>query len=113
METVLNNMDDGVGLSDHDFSWKFSNGKFSEFLRVPPELTSPGVSCEDVIRFQAERGDFGPIDDIEKAVKERAAMVRTPGGIRYERRTVSGRYVEFKYKQISAGLLGLFRDITT
>ncbi len=113
METVLNKMDDGVALSDTEFRWKFSNGKFSDFLMLPPGLTAPGTSCKDVIRYQAQRGDFGPIEDIEKAVRDRAAMVRTPGGIRYERRTVSGRYVEFQYKPIGdAGLLGLFRDIT-
>ena len=39
--------------------------------------------------------------------------MRTPGGIRYERRTVSGRYIEFQYQPLDDGnLLGFYRDIT-
>ena len=37
----------------------------------------------------------------------------TPGGIRYDRKTVSGRHVEFVYKPLAdGGLLGVHRDIT-
>ena len=78
-----------------------------------PRSRQPGTSCYDVIRYQAERGDFGPTDDIEKVVQERADMMRTPGGCRYERQTQSGRFIEFTYKPLADGsLLGVFRDIT-
>jgi len=113
MRTVLDNMSDGITLIDQDFNWKFSNAQFSAFLDVPPEITGPGVSCYDVIRYQALRGDFGETNDIEKIVQERAALMRTPGGCRYERLTRSGRYVEFTHKPLPDGtLLGVYRDIT-
>src|SRR5205085_1670173 len=49
----------------------------------------------------------------EKVVQERAAMMRTRGGFRYERLTQSGRYIEFTYKPLADGsLLGVYRDIT-
>ena len=113
MRTVLENMNDGIVLIDKDFNWKFGNDQFNRFLDVPPEITQPGTSCYDVIRYQAERGDFGPVDDVEKIVRERADMMRTPGGFRYERRTQSGRYIEFTYKPLADGsLLGVYRDIT-
>jgi len=113
MQTVLENMSDGIALVDKDFRWKFGNDQFSKFLHVPPEITRPGTSCYDVIRYQAERGDFGSIDDIEKVVQSRAALMRTPGGSRYERRTPSGRFIEFTHKPLADGsILGVFRDIT-
>src|SRR4051794_1167707 len=113
MRTVLDNMSDGITLIDENFNWKFSNEQFSRFLDVPPDITRPGVSCYDVIRYQALRGDFGETDDIEKIVQERAALMRTPGGSRYERLTRSGRYIEFTHRPLSDGtLLGVFRDIT-
>src|SRR3954470_10001405 len=113
MRTVLDNMSDGITLIDENFNWKFSNEQFSRFLDVPPDITRPGVSCYDVIRYQALRGDFGETDDIEKIVHERAALMRTPGGSRYERLTRSGRYIEFTHRPLSDGtLLGVFRDIT-
>jgi len=113
MRTVLENMNDGIALVDKDFRWRFGNDQFSKFLHVPPEITRPGTSCYDVIRYQAERGDFGPTDDIEKLIKSRAAVMRTPGGSRYERQTPSGRFIEFTHKPLADGsILGVFRDIT-
>jgi len=113
MRTILENMNDGIVLIDKDFNWKFGNEQFNTFLHVPPEITQPGTSCYDVIRYQALRGDFGPTDDIEKVVQERAEMMRTPGGYRYERQTRSGLYIEFTYKPLAdASLLGVYRDIT-
>ena len=113
MRTVLDNMSDGITLIDESFNWKFSNEQFSTFLDVPPDITRPGVSCYDVIRYQALRGDFGETDDIEKVVQERAALMRTPGGCRYERLTKSGRYIEFTHRPLAGGtLLGVYRDIT-
>jgi len=113
MRTVLENMNDGIALVDKDFRWKFGNDQFSKFLHVPPEITRPGTSCYDVIRYQAERGDFGSTDDIEKVVQSRAILMRTPGGSRYERRTPGGRFIEFTHKPLADGsILGVFRDIT-
>jgi signal transduction histidine kinase/FixJ family two-component response regulator len=112
MRTVLENMNDGIVLIDKDFNWKFGNERFNEFLNVPAEITQPGISCYNVIRYQAERGDFGE-GDVERIVRERAVMMRTPGGFRYERHTQSGRYIEFTYKPLADGsLLGVYRDIT-
>ena len=113
MRTVLENMNDGIVLIDKDFNWQLGNEQFNTFLNLPSEITQPGTSCYDVIRYQALRGDFGETDDIEKVVQERAAMMRTPGGYRYERETRSGRYIEFTYKPLADGsLLGVYRDIT-
>ena len=113
MRTVLENMNDGIVLIDPQFCWKFGNDQFNRFLDVPAYVTEPGASCYDVIRFQAERGDFGPVDDIEAIIHQRADMMRTPGGYRYERQTRSERHVEFTYKPLADGsLLGVYRDIT-
>jgi len=78
MGTVLDNMNDGIVLVDKDFRWKFSNEQFNTFLNVPAEITVPGASVYDVLRFQALRGDFGAFDDIEAVVFERAMIMRTP-----------------------------------
>ncbi len=79
---------------------------------MPADVTRPGASCYDVIRYQALRGDFGPVQDTERAV-ERADMMRTPGGYRYERQARSGLHIEFNYKPLADGsILGIYRDIT-
>jgi PAS domain S-box-containing protein len=111
MQTVLDNMSDSVMLFDKDMRWQFSNRQLMEFQRFTPEVAHAGASARDILRFQAERGDFGPLDDIEKAVDERLLIMRA--GARYERRTASGKYIEFTFKPLEDGsLLALYRDIT-
>jgi PAS domain S-box-containing protein len=113
MQTVLDNMNDGVILIDKDFKFVFGNDQFLGKLDLPRHVAQPGRSVDDIIRFQAARGDFGPIDDVETTVRQRRAYMLTPGGIRYDRKTVSGRHVEFVYKPLAGGgLLGVHRDIT-
>jgi PAS domain S-box-containing protein len=113
MRTVLESMSEGIVLIDKDFTWKFGNDQFNRFLDVPSGITQPGVSVYEVIRYQAERGDFGDDADIETIVHARASMMRTPGGFRYEREVRTGRFIEFTYKPLVDGsLLAVYRDIT-
>jgi PAS domain S-box-containing protein len=113
MSTVLANMSDGVTLFDKDFNWLFSNRRHIERSEYPPQFLVPGVTGFDLIRFQAERGEFGPVDDVEQKVRDLAALIRRPDGSRYERRTKNGRYIEFTYTPLEdGGVLGLYRDIT-
>ena len=59
MQTVLDNMTDGVTLFDKDFRWQFSNRAHIDARSIRPECLSPGVSGRDMVRYQIERGDFG------------------------------------------------------
>jgi PAS domain S-box-containing protein len=113
MQTILDNMSDGVSLFDKDFRWMFSNRKHIERQGYTPDILKPGVSGRDLIRFQIERGSLGPVDDIEAKVEEIATAMWTPGGNTYERRIPSGQYIQFSYTPLEDGrLLGMYRDIT-
>jgi signal transduction histidine kinase/HPt (histidine-containing phosphotransfer) domain-containing protein len=110
---VLDNMSDGIVLFDKDLRLRFINHQLVKVQRYPAEVARPGASVNDLLRFQAKRGDFGPAEDIERIVQEWAAQVLKPGGNRYERRTASGRHVEFTVKPLDdGGLLAVTRDIT-
>ena len=115
MQTVLDNMGDGVTLWDKDFGWKFSNRVHIERQRYTPEMLRPGTTGFDMIRFQAQRGEYGELSgpELENKVQEVASIIRNPKGGRYERRTSSGRYIEFNYSPLADGsTLGVYRDIT-
>ena len=116
LQLVLDNMIDGVMLFDPDFRWSFINRQLMEFQRFTPEVAFPGASGRDILRFQARRGDFGPVGseaELEAMVEERARLMLTPGGVRYERRTASGRIIEFNFKPLpDGGTLAIYRDIT-
>jgi len=114
MQTVLDNMIGGVMLFDKDFNLQFVNRQVIEFQNYPPEILKPGISGYDILRFQVRRGDFGQVKDIEAKVRERVALIRKPGGNRFLRRTLEGRYVEFNFLPLSdGGLLAFGRDVTS
>src|SRR5262249_11098532 len=115
MQTILDNMNDGVSLFDKDFRWLFTNRNHIERHAYPPELLQPGVTGWDRIRYQVRRGEFGPVaaQDVEKKVDEITALMRRPEGYHLERRTLKGRYVQFDWRTLADGsLLGVYRDVT-
>ena len=96
MQSVLDNMSDGVTLFDSDYRLKFTNQRLVDFLKLPPEVVEPGLSLLDILRFQAKRGDFGPVEDAEKLARARFEFIAKPGGSYFERRTADGRHLEFQ-----------------
>ena len=115
MQTILDNMNDGVSLFDKDYVWQFTNRIHIQRQEYPPELLAPGVTGWDRIRYQVRRGEYGPVpeEDVERWVTEIATLIRRPAGASYERRTMNGRYVHFTYKTLEDGsLLGVYHDIT-
>src|SRR5204863_373019 len=68
MQTVLDNMSDGVTLWDKDFRWQFSNRFSAQMWGYKNETLQPGVSGFDMIRALAQQGEFGAIDNVERTV---------------------------------------------
>src|SRR6185436_16331108 len=115
MQTAFDNMDDGVALLDKDMRLQFISRERIRSTQIPIAMIHRGASAKELVRFQARRGDFGPVaNEAEAERKVNAAMARmtTPGGTRYVRRE-GDRHIEFNFKPISdGGILGVFRDIT-
>src|SRR5205085_6833081 len=100
MQTVLDNMSDGVMLFDKDMRWQFTNRQLMDFQRFTPEVAGPGVSAYDILRYQTQRGDFGQTGDPERMVEERLALIRKPSGVHYERRSASGKFLEITFRPL-------------
>jgi signal transduction histidine kinase/CheY-like chemotaxis protein len=115
MQTVFDNLGDGVSLFDKDFRWVFSNRHHRELHGYTPDKVQPGDSALKLIRHTITSGEYGPPDkiDIDAKVAEIAARMRKPGGNRYERRAYGGRYIEYIFRELEdGGLLGVYHDIT-
>jgi signal transduction histidine kinase/GAF domain-containing protein len=113
MQTVLDNMAEGVSLFDEDLKVQFLNRQLIDFQGYTPEIAQLGVKLDEIVRFLAKHGEYGPITDVETKVKERTAMILAPGGSRFERRTKGGRYLDYSFKPLDDGrLLAVAVDIT-
>ncbi|HEY3634251.1 MAG TPA: PAS-domain containing protein, partial [Caldimonas sp.] len=119
LQTVLDNMTDGVMLFGHqergstDRPLRFINKRILEIHRYTAEEVHPGMRSSDIVRFLVKRGDFGPVKDVDKFVRQHNDRVLSPSGCHYERTTPNGRYLEFDFMPLADGsILSVQRDIT-
>ncbi len=71
MQTVFDNLGDGVSLFDKDFRWVFSNRHHRELHGYDPEADPSGRFGMKLIRHMVTRGEYGPDADVDKIVAER------------------------------------------
>ena len=104
MQTVLDNMTDGVTLFDKDFRWQFSNRAPHRGPRIPAGLS----------HARRARARAGALSDPSAATSARSRMPRRcstrPSSASSSRaatatnaRTSNGRFTEFTYKPLENG----------
>jgi PAS domain-containing protein len=83
LQTVLDNMSDGVTLWDKNFRWQFSNRFNMQMWSYKPEMLQPGVSGFDMIRDKTP--DDGPTRMTSEATHSprgrRSTICANPGAL--------------------------------
>ena len=112
LEATLENMDQGVCMTDAEERLVAFNNRFLEINAVPPDAAQVGDSVEVVFRAVAEVGGYGP-GDVEEHVRERMAKFRDPALDLYERQRPDGTLIQVYRKRLDDGsMLATFTDIT-
>ena len=62
LETTLQSMSDGIAVFDADMRLVAWNEQYVRLYRYPPALMRPGVGFADIMRYNIDRGDYGPGD---------------------------------------------------
>ncbi|MDD3327955.1 MAG: PAS-domain containing protein [Zoogloea sp.] len=108
----LDLLDQGVTVFDADLRMVAWNTAFLRLLDFPETLARPGVSFEDFIRFNAERGDYGPGDPAQQ-VAERVARARSFQPHTTERIRPSGRILSIRgFPLPHQGFITVYTDVT-
>ncbi len=120
LESTLDFMDQGITNVDAEGRICVYNRRYLELLEMPEELLARQPRVEEVVRFQAARGDFGPdFLAVEPAARdyvrgEHAALgepLQMPAS--YLRRTHSGHHVEVRTRLLpGGGRVRSFTDVT-
>ncbi|KIT15325.1 hybrid sensor histidine kinase/response regulator [Jannaschia aquimarina] len=109
----LNLIGQGLSIYDADLRLAVSNRMFAAMFDLPPRLVRPGAAFADTIRFLAERGEYGEVDDIDAAVAERVAQARTFEPHYLERTRPSGQVVSVEGSPLpEGGWVAVYTDIT-
>ena len=112
LESVLDNMDQGISMFDAEFDSLVLNDKYFELLEFPKDRFEVGANGADFLRYNAERGEYGP-GDVEQQVAERLALASKFEPHSFERQRPDGTIIEIRGKPLAAGgILTVYTDLT-
>lgn len=72
----LNLIQQALSIYDRDLRLAVCNRRFQEMFDLPEALVMPGAGFEDTIRYLVRRGEYGEVEDPEKAVRVRVDQAR-------------------------------------
>ncbi len=112
LETILDNIGQGISVYDDSLRLMTSNRRFAELLRLPADMVRPGMRLEDYLRFNALRGEYGP-GDPEAQVAERMTLARSFQPHRFQRQRADGTALEIIGNPLpEGGFVATHTDIT-
>jgi diguanylate cyclase (GGDEF)-like protein len=113
MKTIIDNFPGGISLCDADLKFTAYNDLFKELLGFPPSLFAKGwVDFEELARFNANRGEYGP-GNVEEQVQTVVTRARNFEAHHIERARPNGRWLEIRGAPIaSGGFVTSYIDIT-
>ncbi|MFK8252398.1 hybrid sensor histidine kinase/response regulator [Ancylobacter terrae] len=112
LQTALDHVRQGIAVFDRDLRLTCWNRQFGEMLDLPPELVRIGVSIDEILRFDAAAGLFGP-GLVEEIVRERLARFTRRNASFQERLMPRGIVVEVRVNSMpDGGIVATFSDIT-
>jgi PAS domain S-box-containing protein len=101
LQVILDTMDQGISVADADLNIIACNAKFLELLEFPPEMGAVRP-FDDYIRYNAERGEYGP-GNVEEQVKERVQLAKQFKPHRFERVRPDGTAIEIRGNPSASG----------
>ncbi|MCZ2174912.1 MAG: PAS-domain containing protein [Burkholderiales bacterium] len=112
LQATLEAMDQGISVVDGELRMRALNRRFCEMLEFPEEMARAGASFEDFVRFNAQRGEYGPCN-VEDKVRELAERARHPVPHRFRRTRPNGRVIEVCGNPMpGGGFVTTYTDVT-
>jgi len=109
----LNLIQQAISIFDAELRLAVSNRPYQAMFDLPDWLTRPGASFEDTISFLVDRGEYGPQDDREAAIRERVEQAKTFQPHYMERKRADGRWISVEGAPLSqGGWIAVYTDIT-
>ncbi|MBI5900547.1 MAG: PAS-domain containing protein [Rhodocyclales bacterium] len=112
MQAALDMVSQGFTIIDADLRLVAWNRGFIEMLDFPPEFGRFGTPFETFMRYNAERGEYGP-GPVEELVAQRVAAARAFAPHYFERERPNGRIIAVRGEPVPGrGFVTLYTDIT-
>ncbi len=109
----LNLIQQALSIYDSDLRLAVCNRRFVEMFGFPPELSTPGATFQDTIRYLVARGEYGEVEDFGEAVATRVEAALTFQPHYLERLRPNGRWISVEGAPLTAGgWVTVYTDIT-
>jgi HD-GYP domain-containing protein (c-di-GMP phosphodiesterase class II) len=118
LNSALTNMSQGICVIDKNGRFKLFNDKACDLLDLPRSLLESKPLLSEVVKFQSDRGDFGPeFVNVEAAGRSYVATLGVNVDLtvpqRYLRQDKSGRYIEVNSRPLPSGdMVRTFTDVS-
>jgi len=112
LQATLEAMDQGISVVDADLRMIALNRRFCELLDFPESIARVGADFADFIRFNAERGEYGPCD-VEERVREMMERARHVTPHCFRRIRPNGCILEVRGNPLpGGGFVTTYTDVT-
>jgi PAS domain S-box-containing protein len=112
MNAIVENIPAGVAMFDRTLKLVAYNSEYTKLLGIPRSLLESGATFQDLVRFNAERGEYGgrPVD---KEIESRTQLLLTSLEARTERMRPNGTVLENRNRRLpNGGYVMVYTDIT-
>ena len=99
LQTVMENIDQGISLVDGDLVLQAFNSRFLELLEFPPKKFKVGDPMAKFFGYNAERGEYGPGDPVDH-VRARMELAKKFEPHCFHRERPDGTVLEIKGKPL-------------
>jgi len=112
LQTALGHVRQGIAVFDKDTHLICWNRQFGELLQLPNEMVRIGIDLAEILRFNADRGAFGP-GNPETLVRERLPRYAADSQPFLERFPDRGLVIEVRVNRMpDSGVVTTLTDIT-
>ena len=112
LQASIDHMPGGMVVFDKDLRYVLWTKGIESFFDLPPGMLKAGLPFETVLRYFAERGDFGP-GDIDTLIEDQIRPVREREILFEERLIPGGMIIEVRRKPLpSGGVVNIYQNIT-
>jgi Na+/proline symporter/signal transduction histidine kinase len=112
LQTALDHVRQGIAVFAKDLRLICWNRQFGDILDLPPSLIRPGIGLDEILRFNAKRGDIAA-GRIEAFVREQIGRYVSATEPFRERFPGHGLVIEVRANQMpDGGIVTTFTDVT-
>ncbi len=113
LSILIENFPGGLSMMDSNLRLTAWNRQFKELLELPDSLfEKPNLCLEDCIRYNAQRGEYGP-GDVEQQVLARVELASKFEPHKFERQRPNAKVLEVRGEPVQGGgFVTVYLDVT-